>query len=327
MARRTAFENRDDVGYFLSRPARVHRKGLLEIHGFCFLTTHFHLIVRSPVGKLPRAMQETINTFVRWFNRRRKRDGALFRGRFGSRRVQSQAYLTRLVPYVDQNSIGARLASHSGLYPYGSARLFQQGRSPKWHTRGLIERLACAMSGLPQFTPSVYRASFGAELTPAESEWLELRIRCPRDGPDPLDDLVGAAPQRVREWMVRKARLADGTRPGLPLLAPSTVMEVLREEQLREPDLQFRLRRDSRPAWPLLAAGFLRDACGLTIAAAARSLNRPASSVSVSASAHRDLLLADPAYATLAAELLAEALDRLHGPATARIREGGPVPG
>jgi hypothetical protein len=102
-------------------------------------------------------------------------------------------------------------------------------------------------------------------------------------------------------------------------------MEVLREGQLREPDLQFRLRRDWRPAWLLLGAGFLRDECGLTIAAAARFLNRPASSLSVSANAHRELLIADPTYAALAAEFLAEALWRLHGSATARIRADGSV--
>jgi len=39
--------------------------------------------------------------------------------------------------------------------------------------------------------------------------------------------------------------------------------------------------------------------------------------------AHRELFIADPTYAALAAEFLAEALWRLHGSATAGIRADG----
>jgi REP element-mobilizing transposase RayT len=322
IARRTVFEMRPDVRFFESRLARVHRKGILETHGFCFLSNHFHLIVRSPTGQLPTAMQQTINPFVRWFNRKRKRDGALFRGRFGSRRIQSTAYLTRLVRYVDQNSVEARLVSHSELYPYGSARFFLEGRSPKWHQRGLIEELACQLTGAREFTPDVYRESFGTPLTRAESEWMEMRMRCPRDGPDPLDDLVGAAPERVRDWMVRKAKLADGSLPGLPLTTPSVLLGALSAVQAEDPDFRVHLRGRSRSAWPLLGMGLLREECALSHAAAARTLNRPVSSVATAVAAHRELMVTDPVYATLAATILSQALDEMHGFATTRLPEG-----
>jgi REP element-mobilizing transposase RayT len=325
IARRTVFESREDVRYFLSRLARVHRKGRMETHAFNFLTNHYHLIVRSPAGELSRSMQETVNPFVRWFNRRRKRDGSLFRGRFGSRRVQSTAYLLRLVPYVDQNSAKARIVSHAEIYPHGSARLFMQEESPKWHTRKLIEELTCSLTGQDHFHPSLYRECFGAQLTPAEEEWLALRLSCPRDGPDPLDDLVGASPDRVRAWMVRKAELADGSRPGLPLLAPSVAVTVLRECQAEDPDLRFGPRGKARTAWPLLLSGILRDECGLSVAATAAMTGRPASSVSFEARTHRELLLADSVYAVLAANVLGRMLDRMHGEAVARLRGARPA--
>ncbi len=43
LARRPVFEDRECVRYFLSCLARVVRRGLLEVHAYCVMTTHFHL--------------------------------------------------------------------------------------------------------------------------------------------------------------------------------------------------------------------------------------------------------------------------------------------
>jgi REP element-mobilizing transposase RayT len=50
-----------DDRYFLSRLARAHRLGLLEIYAYCLMITHFHLLVRSPVGRLSEAMRLILN--------------------------------------------------------------------------------------------------------------------------------------------------------------------------------------------------------------------------------------------------------------------------
>jgi putative transposase len=320
IARRTVFESREDVRYFLSRLARVHRAGLIEILAFCFLTNHFHLIIRSSVGMLPQAMQKVLNTFVRWFNRGRKRDGPLFRSRFGSRRIHSMIELSRLLPYVDQNSRKARLVSHSELYPYGSARLFQLETGPRWHSRGLIEDLTCRMSGADQYSPSLYRSCFGVELTPAEIEWIELRINGPRGRPDPLDDLVGAAPARVRDWMIRKSKLADGSAPGQPLVSPSGIISVLCEMRNRNPDLRVQANGRMRDLWPLLTIGLLREECGLSLAATCGRLDRAKSTVSEAAGLHRRLLPENGDYADLAAAAMVGTMDLIHGKVAARLR-------
>ena len=67
IARRSVFEVSADVRFFLSRLARAYRKGLLEIHGYCMMITHFHLLVRSPVGQL--SDTET-GTFFRYSHKR-----------------------------------------------------------------------------------------------------------------------------------------------------------------------------------------------------------------------------------------------------------------
>jgi hypothetical protein len=48
--------------------------GLVEVHAYSILTTHFHLLVRSVTGDVSEAMRQAANRFVRWLNRSRRRD-------------------------------------------------------------------------------------------------------------------------------------------------------------------------------------------------------------------------------------------------------------
>ena len=54
---------------FLARLARAARAGRIEVHAYCVLSTHFHLLVKSPRGELSAALQAVQNEYVRWFNR------------------------------------------------------------------------------------------------------------------------------------------------------------------------------------------------------------------------------------------------------------------
>ena len=73
-----------------------------------------------------------------------------------------------------------------------------------------------------------------------------------------LDDLIGAAPQRVRSWMRRKQELADGTVDRQLLVHPDTLSELIGAERARCPDSSIRLGRKSQSTWEILEAGALR---------------------------------------------------------------------
>lgn len=49
VAHRTVFESRREVRFFLSRIAKVVRRGWIELHAYCILPNHFHVLVRSVV--------------------------------------------------------------------------------------------------------------------------------------------------------------------------------------------------------------------------------------------------------------------------------------
>ena len=99
IARRPAFPGRASARQFLAELARAHRSGRLEVHAYSVLATHYHLLLRSPVGEMSAAMQRVGNRYVRWFNRRARRDGPLFRGRFSSSRIDTERYHPAVIRY------------------------------------------------------------------------------------------------------------------------------------------------------------------------------------------------------------------------------------
>src|SRR4051812_16842847 len=51
----------------------------LEVHAYALMPNHFHLLVRSPLGNLSKAMKHVTATFTLRANRRHRWDGPVFR--------------------------------------------------------------------------------------------------------------------------------------------------------------------------------------------------------------------------------------------------------
>lgn len=304
IARRSLFETKRDVGGFLSRWIAEAKSGEIEIHAFAVLTTHFHFLLRSPRGHLSAVMQRVQDAYARRFNRERRRDGPLFRGRFVNRLVETEAHWLAVLRYIDRNPVEAGLAAHPVDYPFGSARFYGTCAGPPWLRREVVEATAAADS-LRGFRPGDY-AGFGEGALAGSARWLvEGRLgRASPGGADPLDDLVGAAPERIRDWMERKALLADGTSPGWVLAHPPTVLAVVKERAPGGPGGGF---GEALEAW------LLRTCAGLTMTEVGRWTGRPVSTLHRRVRACAQALQRDTALRSTAAGVLAEILERDHG--------------
>ena len=210
LAHRPLFEDRRDIRYFLSRLAREVRKGTLEIHCWCALTTHFHLLVRSPNGELSNAIRDAQHSYTRSFNRRHKRDGPLLKSRFTSKRIRSWTYRRLLVGYINKNPVSAGMAASAANYPFGSAHQWSTGRIPKWLCQDWVT------------------ANNATSILPHQGiELVESCINHKGSGHDDLDELVGAAPLAIQLWMRRNARLADGSEMSMPICDRSSTMDAI----------------------------------------------------------------------------------------------------
>jgi REP element-mobilizing transposase RayT len=330
IARRTLFESELDTRNFLSRLARVVREGSLEVHAHCVLSTHFHLLVRSPRGNLSAAMQAVQNEYVRWFNRGRRRDGPLVRGRFRSKPVRSQAYRRHLVRYIDANPVSAGLVASPSLYPHGSARWYAQLRGPPWLTRSWVEATVRERRAQAEYEPASYATVFGEPLTPSLTRWIEQRLDATENGPDPLDDLLGVAPPQVVAWMRRRARLADGTDVGFPVCDVDSVDTALAAEQ--SPAVPWPRMGESNvdDVCRQVRISLLRELCGATLDDAAVRVGVSVSTAWRDHRRHRRWLLESDDYADRIAAIAAAAVRACHagspGAASEEPATGGSAP-
>ncbi|MFT5289509.1 MAG: REP element-mobilizing transposase RayT [Planctomycetota bacterium] len=321
LAKRPLFEDRADVRFFLSRLAREVRRGRLELHGWCVLTTHFHLLVRSPVGELSEALRRSQNEYSRFFNRRHKRDGTLVRGRFFSKPVTTLSYRRTLVRYIDNNAVKAGLARTPWSYRWCSAAQYAFASGPAWLERSWVESEANPHQSTP-FRGRDYVRTFGGPFSEAADRLVESRILSKRLSGDDLDNLVGSAPPRVLAWMKRKTNLADGGRIGLPVCDALSIQEAVQSARKSDGEWKVSPNGHGRCAWGLIEVGLLRMMAGRTWEQIAFAVGSTLSSCQRRLGMHHRLVEEDATYALGAAKIAATALSLCH-PAPGRPNEIG----
>lgn len=302
IARRTVFETDRDIRTFLAHVARAVREGTLEVHAFCVLTTHFHLLVRSPRGALGVAIGHVLNEYVRWFNRGRRRDGSLFRGRYGSRPVMSESYRRVLVRYIDYNPVEAGLVDDPLAYPHGSASRFIAPRAAPWLARSWIAGVVADRTDGAALDARSYALAFGRAPDEHVRAFVERRSARPPAEHDPLDELLAAAPPRVLAWMRRKAELADETGVGLPVCHFAGVRTAIDEARSSRGAWTLAATKHggkTRDAWELLEQGLLADLCAATCEERAHHQGRSTNWASMTHRIHRHELHNDGGYSVM----------------------------
>jgi REP element-mobilizing transposase RayT len=315
VGRRTLFENREEIRFFLSRLARAVHQRRIEVHAWTVLTTHFHLLVRSTSGDLSRVLRDVQQPFAARFNRRRERDGPLMRGRFGSRRVRSLVDRRTVLRYIDYNPVRAGLVARPADHPWGSARSFVIGPARPWIARSWVQDSVAAATGGGAFDGPRYEAVFGRPVLERELGWIRKRMEFKAtDAPDPLVDLWGATPAAVKDWLRRRTLLADGSSPGQPSVDESSVREAIR--RAREPDIgRSSLARQvpcEHSTWRSLEVGLLRWLAGATLVEAGRAVGVSPSTAWALEQRWTHSMATDDEYRDRAGALVSAALGLCH---------------
>jgi hypothetical protein len=248
-----------------------------------------------------------VSKFVRWFNRRRSRDGPLFGSRFRSRVVADLDYWYAVVRYIDGNPAEAGLATRADEYPFCSAWHYVRPDGPPWLDRTIVEQRAVACVGATSFSREVYEMAFLRPHT-ASQAWLVERslgtgsaFRAPpRRG---LDLLRVAAPD-VRAELLERANVADGAHRPAPAVHPDAVQEELARRRALEPRWKLQHGR-GHPVqlWRTLEAGLLVTVSCLSQREAAARLRMARQHLGRCLERHRLLLEVDDGYAARAAEV------------------------
>jgi len=95
-----------------------------RIHAFCFMGNHIHLLVQ--VGNIPlsKLIHNLSFRYSQFINRRHKKIGHLFQGRFKAIIIQENTYFLRLLRYIHMNPIRAHLVKEPETYLWSSHRAY-----------------------------------------------------------------------------------------------------------------------------------------------------------------------------------------------------------
>lgn len=99
------------------------------VHAYCLMTNHYHLLVETPDANLSRGMRQLNGEHTQRFNRRHRRVGHVFQGRYKAILVQRGEYLLELTRYVVLNPVKARMVGEAGEWAWSSFNS-QTGREP-----------------------------------------------------------------------------------------------------------------------------------------------------------------------------------------------------
>ena len=171
----------------------------------------------------------------------------------------------------------------------------------------MVEGWAMGLTKGAAFDPSTYDLAGKRAQDPT---WLvERRMSIGvTAGEDPLDDLRGAASGKVREWMERKARLADGDAPGWVLVSPTAATGRIEDRRRWHPGWEAVVEGRIRAGWDVLQAGFLRWYCGLRVSEVGQRLGLPRTTCQDRIATYRRAFDRSQEFREAAAGLLAEAL-------------------
>jgi len=137
--REPIFADDTDRHRFLATLGEACTKTDWQIHAYCLMGNHFHLVIETPNGNLVAGMRWFLGTYTGRFNRRHKLFGHLFSGRYKSLIVDgsSDNYLPAVCDYVHLNPARARLLRPGQSlrdYPWSSwpSYLCAPSQRPSW---------------------------------------------------------------------------------------------------------------------------------------------------------------------------------------------------
>lgn len=140
LERKNIFLNNRHRNFFLDLLAEISERFLIEIHSYCLMDNHYHLLLSTTLPNLNLAMKHLNGVYTLRFNRDVKRDGPLFRGRYKSVLVDKENYLLNVSRYIHKNPSSAKIIKDDQKYSWSSYRYYNLNNSkkPKWLTTGEV---------------------------------------------------------------------------------------------------------------------------------------------------------------------------------------------
>ena len=124
-------DDRDRRAY-VALLAQVVRRQAWLLLAYCLMDNHVHLLVETPEANLGEGVQRLHGDYALLFNRRHRRSGHLFQGRYGAKRVRDDAQLLTAARYIAENPVDAAMCDRPVDWPWSSVPSIVAGEARDW---------------------------------------------------------------------------------------------------------------------------------------------------------------------------------------------------
>jgi putative transposase len=226
-SRAGAFRDGKDREKFLSLLGTIGSEDRWKIHSYSVLRSGYELLIETPAGGLSHGMRSLNGRYTQWFNRRHRREGGLFEGRYKSILVQKEVYLLEMARHLVWSPVREGLARRPEGWRWTNYRA----------TSGAEEAPAWLEAGWTQ-------AQFGRRPSAARAAYRRF-VALGGRAPSPLDE--------VEKQVYLGDRRFLGKAKGL--LSSGSARKKVRRRSRRPEDLSIgEIRRAVAGEWGVPAA-------------------------------------------------------------------------
>ena len=176
------FRSPQDRRLFMETLGQACQKTGWQVHAWCLMGNHFHLVIETPRTNLVAGMKWLLGTYTGRYNRRHKEFGHLFSGRYKALIVDGSGngYLKSVCDYVHLNPVRARVLSERQpleAYAWSSYGQYLKAPGQRWNWLR-VDRLLGEW-GIPKDSPAG-RRRFGQVMEhrrqqeSAKSDWRAI---------------------------------------------------------------------------------------------------------------------------------------------------------
>jgi len=123
VARENIFLEDEDYEKFLEILEIAKERYDCTVHTLCLMSNHYHLLIETKHRNLSLLIRQINSPYAQYFNRKYKRVGPLWQGRFKNWFVFDDKYLSILFRYIEQNPIKVKLSKSIGEYRWVGSSL------------------------------------------------------------------------------------------------------------------------------------------------------------------------------------------------------------
>ena len=128
----------EDCFFFMKYLKRAKDLYPVDFLGYSLMTTHYHLQIKTYEEPLALILHHLNTLYACYFNRRYRRAGHVFQGRFRSIPVETDSYLLTLSRYIHLNAVKAGMVDKPEDHRWSSYRDYIGGSASGWVSTELV---------------------------------------------------------------------------------------------------------------------------------------------------------------------------------------------